>query len=143
MQFSVPQFIDVEDKIFGNFTFKQFVYMLGGVGLGYLGYSWLPSFIGVPLAAIVLAFALALAFYKYNDRPFVVLLESAFYFLIRSKLYLWKRRTEDGAPEDLDPNAPNSQSTVPVSVPTLSDSKLKQLSWSLDINEYVERANRK
>lgn len=142
MQFSVPQFIDVEDKIFGNLTFKQFVYIIGGVGLGYLSYVWLPTFIGMPLGAVMLAFALALAFYKYNDRPFVVLLESAFYFFIHSKLYLWKRRSEDGAPDE--PAAPGKESQQPaqITVPTLSDSKLKQLSWSLDINEFVERANR-
>ncbi len=33
MRFEVPQFIDVEDKIFGPFTFKQFLYLAGGAGL--------------------------------------------------------------------------------------------------------------
>lgn len=36
MQFQVPQFIEVEDKIFGPLTFKQFVYIAGGVALMYL-----------------------------------------------------------------------------------------------------------
>ena len=36
MQFQVPQFIEVEDKIFGPLTFKQFVYVAGGAGLAYL-----------------------------------------------------------------------------------------------------------
>ena len=33
MRFEVPQFIEIEDKIFGPFTWKQFVYLAGGVGL--------------------------------------------------------------------------------------------------------------
>ena len=35
MQFQVPQFLDVEDKIVGPFTIKQFIYLAGGVGMGY------------------------------------------------------------------------------------------------------------
>ncbi|TSC80302.1 MAG: hypothetical protein G01um101429_152 [Parcubacteria group bacterium Gr01-1014_29] len=31
-QFQVPQFIEVEDKIFGPLTTKQFFYLLGGGG---------------------------------------------------------------------------------------------------------------
>ena len=33
MMFSVPQFIDVEDKIIGPLTLKQFIYLAGGAGL--------------------------------------------------------------------------------------------------------------
>jgi hypothetical protein len=29
MQFRVPQFIDIEDKLFGPLTFKQFIYLAG------------------------------------------------------------------------------------------------------------------
>jgi len=32
MRFEVPQFIEVEDKIFGPFTWKQFIYLMGGEG---------------------------------------------------------------------------------------------------------------
>ncbi|TSC61742.1 MAG: SsrA-binding protein, partial [Parcubacteria group bacterium Athens0416_74] len=32
MQFQVPQFIEVEDKIVGPLTFKQFVFIAGGLG---------------------------------------------------------------------------------------------------------------
>ena len=32
MQFSVPQFIDVRDKIFGPLTLQQFLYIVGAVG---------------------------------------------------------------------------------------------------------------
>ena len=38
MQFKVPQFLDIEDKIFGPFTFKEFVYLAGGAGLCFILY---------------------------------------------------------------------------------------------------------
>ena len=36
MQYQVPQFIEVEDKIFGPLTFKQLVYVVGGEPCFYL-----------------------------------------------------------------------------------------------------------
>ena len=44
MRFQVPQFIEVEDKIFGPLTFKQFVYVTGGVGLAVILFLFLPRF---------------------------------------------------------------------------------------------------
>ena len=41
MQFKVPQFLDIEDKIFGPFTFKEFVYLAGGAGLCFVLYRLL------------------------------------------------------------------------------------------------------
>ncbi|MFM2414709.1 MAG: hypothetical protein RI911_402, partial [Candidatus Parcubacteria bacterium] len=90
MQFSVPQFIEVEDKIFGPFTFKQFIFLIGGAGLSYFVYSVLPQKIALLAMLPVMGFSLALAFYKINDRPFLVVLESAFYYMIHGKLFLWK-----------------------------------------------------
>ena len=45
MQFQVPQFIEIEDKIFGPLTFKQFIYLAGGGGLCFLLYTILPFFL--------------------------------------------------------------------------------------------------
>ncbi|MFM2424198.1 MAG: hypothetical protein RLZZ70_589, partial [Candidatus Parcubacteria bacterium] len=33
MQFEVPQFIEIEDKIFGPLTWKQFLYVGGGLSM--------------------------------------------------------------------------------------------------------------
>ena len=89
-RYQVPQFLEVEDKIFGPFTFKQFLYMGGGIGIGFLIWTTLPKtaalFIGTP----VVLFFLALAFWKVNDRPFIFLVESMIQYLFSKKLYLWK-----------------------------------------------------
>ena len=36
MQFQVPQFIEIEDKIIGPFTVKQFIYLVGGAGMDFI-----------------------------------------------------------------------------------------------------------
>src|SRR4051812_17455262 len=95
MRFHVPQFIDVEDKIFGPLTFKQFVYLTGGTGGAYLIYRLLPALLGDPLALGVFGLGLALAFYHPNNRPFSSTLEAAFNYVISSKLYIWKKIQKD------------------------------------------------
>lgn len=134
MQFQVPQFIEVEDKIFGPLTFKQFIYVLGGVGGSYILWRVFPLYIAGPLILIVGGFSAALAFFQFNGRPFILAFESAFYYYIGSKLYLWNN-------EQKQKNAPAVKTVSPKSseiyVPKLSESRLHELSWSLDIQERI------
>jgi hypothetical protein len=71
MRFEVPQFIDVEDKIFGPLTFKQFIYLVGGGGTCYLSYKLVLFPFWIILSAGFAIFALLLAFYRLNNRPFI------------------------------------------------------------------------
>jgi len=135
MQFQVPQFIEVEDKIFGPLTFKQFVYCAGGLGAAYLIWRMLPIFLSAPLILGVGGLAAALAFFEWNGRPFIVALENAFYYLIRSKLYLWNN--EQKSKKATKFVKPAEQATSNVYIPKISDSKLHELAWSLDIKERI------
>ncbi len=95
MQFRVPQFIDVEDKVVGPFTIKQFGYVIGGIGLSFLIWTFISvKFIAILLIVIVMALFLSLAFVKFNNRPFGDLLESAFSYYSNSKVYTWKQPQE-------------------------------------------------
>ncbi|QQG38028.1 MAG: PrgI family protein [Candidatus Kaiserbacteria bacterium] len=136
MQFQVPQFIEVEDKIFGPLTFKQFVYVIGGVGAAYLLWRALPLVLAGPLIAGVGGLAAALAFMQWNGRPFIVALENAFFYMLRSKLYLWNNAQKGSVKKAVAAHAePGSDASV--YVPKLSDSKLHELAWSLDIKERI------
>jgi hypothetical protein len=91
MRFEVPQFIEIEDKIFGPLTWRQFLYLGGGVGMGVVLFFTTPFIIfliiGLPLALL----AGALAFYPVNNRPFSFFLEAIINYVRRQKLYLWKQ----------------------------------------------------
>jgi hypothetical protein len=91
MQHKVPQFIEVEDKIFGPFTLKQFSYLAGGFGLSIIVWRTFAdsSFLLFMLAPII-ALSLALTFLKPNGKPFIVLLQNFLMFLIRPKKLFWK-----------------------------------------------------
>lgn len=94
MQFEVPQFIEIEDKIFGPLTWRQFLYLGGGVGMGVVLFFTTPFIIflifGLPLALL----AGALAFYPVNNRPFSFFLEAIIGYLGGNKLYLWKQKRD-------------------------------------------------
>lgn len=129
MRFRVPQFIDIEDKIFGPLTFKQFIYLIGGAGISYVLFKYLPILGAIPLIVIVLGLALALAFVRINNQPFVITLESAIRFFIQKKLYIWKR----GKSEDDKKISNETKNKDEIILPSLQESKLKELSWSLDV----------
>ena len=137
MQFQVPQFIEVEDKIFGPLTFKQFVYIAGAAGIGYMLWRTLPIFLAVPFIAVFVGGGAALAFFKYNGQPFILALEHGFYYFIHTKLYLWS--SEASASQAAAKAAPQTPLAVAPNlyVPRLSDSKLHELAWSLDIKERI------
>lgn len=131
MQFHVPQFIEVEDKIFGPFSAKQFFYVGGAAGAFFVFFSITDSIIlGILLSSPIMALGLALAFYKINSRPFIHVVEAAFKYIRRPRLFIWKK-----TPKKVVPGKKEEDVTEELFVPKLSDSKLKDLAWSLDIQE--------
>lgn len=94
MQFKVPQFIDIEDKLFGNLTLKQFIYLAGGAGLAYLSFRILPGIIAIIIGPALALFGVALAFYKMNDKPLIFMLEAMFKYITKPRLYLWQKKEE-------------------------------------------------
>ena len=91
MRFDVPQFIEIEDKIFGPFTWKQFVYLCGGIGLGVVLFLVAPLFIFVLFGLPLMGLAALLAFYPVNNRPFSLFLESMFNYYSRGRNYRWRK----------------------------------------------------
>ena len=139
MKFQVPQFIEIEDKIFGPLTLKQFIYLAGGGGISFVIYSIIPYLVVALFFIIpVMLFSVALAFYKVNGKPFIFILESAVKYTLSNKLYLWQKR-EKAITKKESLSGANSPL---LKVPKLSESKLKDLTWSLDINENVNPITR-
>ncbi len=134
MRFQVPQFINIEDKLLGPFTIKQFVYLVGGAGMIYIVYNFLPFYLAIFFIIPAAALALALAFFKPNGKPFIFMVQAAIQYALSSRLYLWKR-----VPKQMTPEAAVKEFSKDGGVPSLSDSKLKELTWALDINQNVKR----
>jgi len=69
-QFTVPQFIENEDKILGPVSVRQFGIMLVGAGLIFLVYQVTDFILFIILAVIIGAASAVLGFYQVNGQPF-------------------------------------------------------------------------
>jgi hypothetical protein len=134
MRFQMPQFIEVEDKIFGPLTFQQFIYLAGGIGISVALYLSTSLFLAILIGGPILALGGSLAFLKVNERPFIEVLESWFMYLTTNKLYLWNKVDAVRAQETPEENTDTDMTRY---VPTISQSKIKDLAWSLDIKESI------
>jgi hypothetical protein len=128
MEYQVPQFIEIEDKIFGPLSLKQFIYVAGGIGLCVVILLYLPLYLGVLLALPVALLSLGLAFYKINNKNLVDMMEAAVNFYTKDRLYLWKKGQHEAAPVEVAPAAPREKLG-------LTQGRLKELAWSLDIKD--------
>lgn len=137
MRFQIPQFIDVEDKIFGPFTLKQFIYLAGGASVAVAAVSFLGIFLGLVVSSPIIALSAALAFYKVNNRPFVHFLQSAFEYFTKDKLYIWQKQEKAEAETE---DVPKKYSAM--IVPNLSESKLKDMNWELDVKKKDDELNK-
>lgn len=133
MQFKVPQFLAIEDKIFGPFTFKEFAYLAGGAGLCFTLYKLMGLVLGAIPILVVAGFSLMLTFYKPNNKPFISMIESGLKYFTQSKLYIWKKRTNKITNEELRITNENKTQMMPRSELKLSGDKLRDLAWSLDV----------
>ncbi len=131
MRFKVPQFIDIEDKIFGPFTFKQFMYLAGGAGLAYISYKFLPIYAALPLVLIFGGMAVSLAFVQINKKPFIFIMEAYIRYMINSKMFIWNKRNKVNEPTAVAKKADE----IEVPRKKLTESKLRELSLGLNIIE--------
>lgn len=137
MQFKVPQFIDIEDKLFGPFTFKQFAYLAGGAGIIFIIYKAMPLWIGIFLIVPIAGLVAALVFYRINNQPFIYYLQAAITYAMGNKLYIWKQRIQE-KDDKTEHEEEIKQTSV---VPKVSQSKLKDIAWGLDMKEEDNNQN--
>ncbi|MFA6322519.1 MAG: PrgI family protein [Candidatus Buchananbacteria bacterium] len=88
-QFVVPQFIDVEDKVLGPVTVRQFIICLVGGGMIFVAYK-LADFTLFIVEGLAIAFVtLIIAFVKINGRPIHYFILNIIQTLMRERLRVW------------------------------------------------------
>ncbi|MFA6307228.1 MAG: PrgI family protein [Patescibacteria group bacterium] len=69
-RFIVPQFIDIEDRIWGPITVRQFIIILAGLLFGFIAYKLSDFSLFIFWAVIIVILVSIFAFYKVNGAPF-------------------------------------------------------------------------
>lgn len=140
MQFRVPQFIDMEDKVVGPLTLRQFGYVLGAGGFSFIIWTFLPiKLVAILLIIPVVALFLSLAFVKINNRPFGDILESAFAYYTGVKIYTWKQPKPEDSPQTYPDNTKTNDASI-VDVQKGGKDKLHEIALGLDV---LDRAQEK
>jgi hypothetical protein len=100
MKFTVPQFIDVEDKIIGPITTRQFLILLATALLMFLTYKVITSTPGrftYAVIALIAEFGVGgiVAFLKINGQPFHYFLLNLFQTFRKPMLRVWDKSYTD------------------------------------------------
>jgi hypothetical protein len=140
MQFAVPQFTDVEDKLIGPLTLKQFLILLaaGGVVMFFWSLFGLSFFFFIFALPVVLL-GIAFAFGKFNGRPLFSYAGSLISFFSRPQARVFKRE-EPTVVMHLESKSEKVKSkTAPPEITEGTESRLKRLAYLLDQKAAEER----
>lgn len=91
-QFTVPQFIDVEDKIIGPITARQFIIFLVAAILMAIFYRLFDFTLFATVSTIIFLLAVLLGFVKINGRPFHLFLLNLIQTWRRPNIRVWNNR---------------------------------------------------
>lgn len=94
MQFSVPQFTEVEDKIIGSLTIKQFGIIFAAGIVVFLGFSATKSILVAVFLFLLFGLpALGLAFVQINGRPVYNSIGNFIKFLTSPKILIFHKES--------------------------------------------------
>ncbi len=94
-QFTIPQFIDVEDKIIGPITTRQFIIMLAGFLLIGISYKIFDFSLFVTVELFIFVVSGTFAFAKINGRPFHFFVLNLTQTLRRPGLRVWNHMLKE------------------------------------------------
>ncbi len=94
MNFNVPQYIEVEDKIAFQLTIKQLAWLaLAGIALFFLWQIGIAALIVIGIPVVLLA--LAFAFYKPAGMTFLQFVKNGIFYLFKPKILTWHREAKN------------------------------------------------
>lgn len=131
MQFTVPQFIDVEDKIIGPITIRQFIISLAGFILMAIGYKLLDFTAFVAFCVFIFGVFGTFAFARINGRPFHYFVLNLIQTFKKPQLRVWNQILSKTGEEEMEEIIITKQATL---MPTkqFSGSRLAELSLVVD-----------
>ena len=133
MQYGVPQFINVEDKIVGPFTGKQTLCLIIGGGLLMLFFTVFDFIFFALLAMFIIPITLAFAFWKPKGISVSRFIMNKINFSTSQRLYVW-RREPDNRMFKTNQKKVSSEEAVEKNV---SRSRIEELAWLLDTSTSV------
>ena len=127
-QFVVPQFLDVESKIFGPITVRQFSIMMGVGLLGVINYRLADFSLFLLMTIPEVAIAILFAFVKIHGQGFHLIVLNVIQTFRKPSMRVWnKNRSDSELRAYLNRKAPKA-APIPYRKKPLSGSRLRDLS---------------
>ncbi len=128
MKYVVPQFIDVEDKIIGPITTRQFIILLVTALFMFVCYKAFDFTLFLVTAILVFAMGGTLAFFRVNGQPFHFFLLNLIQTFRRPALRVWDKAYTDQELRDILRAPPPPPPKARVIKEALAVNKLSELS---------------
>lgn len=136
-QFVVPQFLDIEDKIFGPVTVRQFLILLASGLIHFVVFKLADTTLFILFLAFFGSFTLILAFVKINGQAFHYFLLNIFQTARRPSLRIWNKALSR---EELDQLRRPFKNEVPehLEVKHASVNRIRDLSLLVNTGGYYK-----
>jgi len=134
--FTIPQFIDVEDKVISFVTVRQFLILLADLVVSVITYALVDFSLFLALAIVYLIVFGTFAFVRINGRPFHFFILNFIQSIKKPQLRVWKHNNafkdmlfseENSQGNEIQP----SSSKAPIK-PHPAGSRLRELSLIVD-----------
>lgn len=130
MHAQVPQYLDIEDKIIGPLTLKQFVYLLLGGAMLFLLFNILKLSVFIIVAIPIGILIFLVTFYKVGNQKFSQFVFSLLKFLGRPNVYTWKKLSpkkpiEEPLPQIIEKAEPVKKAP--------KESGLEEVQWKVEL----------
>ena len=130
-QYQIPQFIDIEDKILGPLTIRQFFYFLAAAAIGFVLWNFLTFQYFIIAMVIIGGMSVMFAFVKINGKSFNAFVHNLVSFIFSSQKYIWEKEGPAAAPK----KAPREKKLKKDAAKEMSEKELKNLASMLDVKE--------
>ncbi|MBU0897701.1 MAG: PrgI family protein [Patescibacteria group bacterium] len=142
-QFTIPQFIDVEDKIIGPITTRQFVILLAGAVLIAIFYKIFDFSLFIVATILVFIISSLFSFVKINGRPFHFFILNITQTLKRPGVRVWNHIINKVKTDYEIEEKPHIKQSVIPSTRRYSVSRLAELSLIVDTKGAYKGENKK
>lgn len=137
-QFVVPQFIDVEDKIFGPITTRQFLILLAAGITIFVAYRYADVALFATIATLVGGGAIIFAFVKVNGQVFHYFLLNIVQTMKKPSLRIWSKQHSKKELDYLRKLTATEEATEEVQKKTVRKRHIRDLSLVVNTGGYYK-----
>jgi hypothetical protein len=137
-QFVVPQFIEVEDKIFGPITTRQFLILLVTGLILFIIFKLADTTLFIFLAVLIGGFSAVLAFAKINGQSFHYFILNIIQTVRRPSRRIWSRDFTSKELKEYIESGKFEVAEVVKEIPRMSYSRIRDLSLTVNTGGYYK-----